>query len=88
MPRPLPTTAIIAFRDPVVKGGDVFLPVFVHGEWHGLQIVTTRVAAKIGVALVAASKRPNISGRAVQVEPTAEAPRELSPFLKPKGKNP
>ena len=82
MARPLPTTCILAFRAPVVKAEDVYVPVLVHGDWYGLQLPCT-VAAALGSALVKASApAPRLSGR-------PPAPRQsdtFAPITKPGGR--
>ncbi len=34
---PLPVSTILAYRAPVVNGGEVTVPVQVGGEWHGIR---------------------------------------------------
>jgi hypothetical protein len=53
MPRTLPTSDILSFQTPVVKNGDVCVPVIVRGEWAAIRM-PLNVARNFGAALVAA----------------------------------
>lgn len=52
MATPLPTTRILAFRAPTVKGSEVILPVMAHGELCGL-VATASLWRQICAALQA-----------------------------------
>lgn len=77
MPRPLPTSDILSFRTPVVKGSDVCVPVLVLGEWAAIRMPVS-VARNLGVALDAVTTRP--------VRQTRNCTDEFAPVTKPGGR--
>lgn len=76
MPRPLPTTDILSFRTPVVKGADVCVPVLLCNDWAAIRMPVA-VARKLAAALDSVTLPP--------VRQTRNCADEFAPVMKPGG---